>query len=354
MSFRFLNICAALGIVALVVYVLIIGRDFLVPFVCAVAVWYLMIALKDSYKRLGRWTIPIPDGIALALAVLTTVLGIWMIVVLFNSSINGVIAAAPRYEERFKWLVEQGALWFGVTEKASFEEVLSKIQPSQIISQIAGAFVGLAGDVGLIIIYVLFLLLETRAFSAKMNAVARTPTQRAQLRQAFGEIAEDINAYMRIKTWLSAFIGLVGYVIMKAAGIDFAEFWAVLIFLFNYIPTFGAPLGVIFPALMMLVQFDSAWFIGVVIGLLLIIPVAINNVIEPRLMGRSLNLSSLVIIMSLVLWGSIWGIIGMFLCMPIMVMMNIILAKFPATRPVAVFMSATGRIDIDRQRDKVE
>ena len=66
------------------------------------------------------------------------------------------------------------------------------------------------------------------------------------------------------------------------------------------------------------------------------------------MMGRSLNLSSLVIIMSLILWGSIWGIIGMFLCVPIMVILNIILAKFEPTRPVAVLLSANGEIDSNR------
>ena len=79
--------------------------------------------------------------------------------------------------------------------------------------------------------------------------------------------------------------------------------------------------------------------------LLLANPVIINNVLEPRLMGKSLNISSLVIILSLVLWGSIWGILGMFLCVPIMVILNIIFSKFPRTKPIAILLSATGKID---------
>ena len=82
--------------------------------------------------------------------------------------------------------------------------------------------------------------------------------------------------------------------------------------------------------------------------MLIAIPTVINNFIEPRMMGRSLNLSSLVIIMSLILWGSIWGIIGMFLCVPIMVILNIVLAKFESTRPLAVMLSANGKIDSNR------
>ena len=135
---------------------------------------------------------------------------------------------------------------------------------------------------------------------------------------------------------------------MKLAGVDFAEFWAVLFFLFNYIPTIGAILGVAFPAILMIVQFTSVPLIVSVIAVLIAIPTVINNFIEPRMMGRSLNLSSLVIIMSLILWGSIWGIIGMFLCVPIMVILNIVLAKFESTRPLAVMLSANGRIDSTR------
>ncbi|MCY4192269.1 MAG: AI-2E family transporter, partial [Rhodospirillaceae bacterium] len=138
------------------------------------------------------------------------------------------------------------------------------------------------------------------------------------------------------------------YVAMKLAGVDFAEFWAVLFFLFNYIPTIGAIIGVFFPAMFMIVQFSSVPLIISVIAVLIAIPTIINNFVEPRMMGRSLNLSSLVIIMSLILWGSIWGIIGMFLCVPIMVILNIILAKFEPTRPVAVLLSANGEIDSNR------
>jgi predicted PurR-regulated permease PerM len=83
----------------------------------------------------------------------------------------------------------------------------------------------------------------------------------------------------------------------------------------------------------------------------LAVPVALNNVLEPRLVGRSLNLSSLVIILSLVAWGLIWGILGMFLCVPFMVIANIVLAKFEATRPIAILLSVDGNID-GRQRKK--
>ena len=346
---RFLNIAAALGLVALLFFVLVVGRDFLVPFVVAVAIWYLMIALKESFKQSAKYThVPVPNAIATILAIATTVLAITLIVVLINSSINGVIASIPKYQDRINDIIGNSLKLVGYEGENPLREFIANLRPQEYVSRAAGAIGGLVQDMGLIIVYVLFLLLETWTFRRKLNALARSDSHRENLRSTIREIGEDINTYMRIKTWLSAAVAVLCYAAMKLAGVDFAEFWAVLFFLFNYIPTIGAILGVAFPAILMIVQFTSVPLIVSVIAVLIAIPTVINNFIEPRMMGRSLNLSSLVIIMSLILWGSIWGIIGMFLCVPIMVILNIVLAKFESTRPLAVMLSANGRIDSTR------
>ena len=346
---RFLTICAAIGLVVLLFFVLIVGRDFLVPFVVAVAIWYLMIALKESFKQSQKYTrVPVPDAIATVLAIATTILAVTLIVVLINSSVNGVIASIPKYQDRINVVIGDLLKLVGYEGENPLREFIANLRPQEYVSRAASAIGGLAQDMGLIIVYVLFLLLETWTFGRKLNALARTDSHRATLRSTIREIGEDINTYMRIKTWLSAAVAVLCYATMKAAGVDFAEFWAVLFFLFNYIPTIGAILGVFFPAVLMIVQFTSVPLIVSVIAVLIAIPTVINNFIEPRMMGRSLNLSSLVIIMSLILWGSIWGFIGMFLCVPIMVILNIVLAKFESTRPIAVMLSANGRIDSNR------
>ena len=346
---RFLNIAAALGLVALLFFVLVVGRDFLVPFIVAVAIWYLMIALKESFKQSRKYTrVPVPDAIATVLAIATTILAITLIVVLVNSSINGVIASIPKYQDRINDIIGNSLKLVGYEGENPLREFIANLRPQEYVSRAAGAIGGLVQDMGLIIVYVLFLLLETWTFRRKLNALARSDSHRENLRSTIREIGEDINTYMRIKTWLSAAVAVLCYAAMKLAGVDFAEFWAVLFFLFNYIPTIGAILGVAFPAILMIVQFTSVPLIVTVIAVLIAIPTVINNFIEPRMMGRSLNLSSLVIIMSLILWGSIWGIIGMFLCVPIMVILNIVLAKFESTRPLAVMLSANGRIDSNR------
>ncbi len=343
-SFRFLNVCAALGAIALIVYVLITARALLLPLAVAMVIWYLVISLKRNFEALGRWKIAIPSWLAMSLAVFTVFLLVYLFYVLFSSSVNDLIAAAPRYQERFNQLITDVTKLLGVKSDDAFQQLMNKISLPNLVGRVAGAVTGLASDVGLILVYVMFLLLEYRTFSVKIEAAASGESQRANIRGLLGEIGTDINTYMRIKTWLSILTGVLSYLVMVSVGLDFAAFWAVLIFLLNYIPTVGSILGVLFPALMMIVQFHSWPLIIGVVAILFAIQIVVGNVLEPRLMGKSLNLSSFVIILSLALWATIWGVVGAFLCVPIMVILTIILAKFQATRPIAILLSASGRV----------
>jgi predicted PurR-regulated permease PerM len=136
----------------------------------------------------------------------------------------------------------------------------------------------------------------------------------------------------------------LAYAVMAWTGIDFAGFWAVMIFFLYYIPTVGSILAIVAPALLTLVQFDHLTPFLIVLFVIGTIQIVMANVIEPAIMGRSLNLSPLVVIVSLMVWGTIWGVVGMFLSVPIMVVLLIVLAHFDATRPVAVLLSANGDI----------
>ena len=345
MSNRLLNFGVALGIVALTVYILIIGKGLILPFVIAVVFWYFIISLMRGYRRFQIRGIRLPYGLSMGLAVTTVGVIIWLVYLLIEGNVNQVIEATPRYQARFEELVAKAFVLLGITEENPLENLIGQIDIRNLMSQFASAVTGLASDVGLIIIYVLFLLLEHRTLERKLDALHSTADESAETDLLLDEISNDINIYLKIKTAMSLLVGVISYVIMAAVGVDFAQFWAFLIFLFNYIPTVGAILGVLFPILLISVQFDSVPLIVAVSILLIANPVIINNLLEPRLMGKSLNISSLVIILSLVLWGSIWGIIGMFLCVPIMVILNIIFSKFPQTRPIAILLSANGKID---------
>jgi AI-2 transport protein TqsA len=138
--------------------------------------------------------------------------------------------------------------------------------------------------------------------------------------------------------------GVLSYIAMLFIGVDAALFWAFLIFLLNYIPTIGSLLGTLFPATFALMQYGELMpFVWVLIAVG-VIQIIVGNIIEPKIMGDSLNISALVVILTLSFWGLVWGVIGMILSVPITVIIIIICAEFPKTRFIAIMLSDKGSI----------
>ena len=128
-------------------------------------------------------------------------------------------------------------------------------------------------------------------------------------------------------------------------GVDFPQLWAFLIFIFNFIPYVGSLLATIMPAIFSVFQFATiAPFFWVFAGVMTI-QILVGNYIEPRIVGKTLNISPLIVILSLSFWGAIWGIIGMLLSVPITTVLVIVMAYFPGTRNIAILFSEKGTIE---------
>jgi predicted PurR-regulated permease PerM len=160
-------------------------------------------------------------------------------------------------------------------------------------------------------------------------------------------LVQDLNARIERFVWLRTIMGiatgLLSALVLLAVGGDHAAFWGFVIFLLSYIPVIGAWGGAILPSFLVLLQHGELGpFLGALIGLGLV-QLLLSNIIEPRLVGRSLNLSPVVILLSLSLWGSLWGLIGAFLCVPLTAIVLIVCAHFEPTRPLAILLSADGR-----------
>ena len=166
-----------------------------------------------------------------------------------------------------------------------------------------------------------------------------------QVRKLLRKISDDVRKYVTIKLIASLSTGILSYIFLMIVGVDFAAFWALLIFMLNFIPTIGSIIATIFPALITLVQFDTLGPFFLVAGGLTGIQVLIGNILEPKFTGSSLNLSPTIILLNLSLWGVIWGIPGMFLCVPFLVISMIVFSNLPQTRAIAVLLSSDGRID---------
>ena len=144
----------------------------------------------------------------------------------------------------------------------------------------------------------------------------------------------------------SSLTGVLSYIFLRIVDVDFAGVWGLLIFLLNFIPTVGSIIATIFPAMIALAQSDGYTLFLLVLAGIGILQVCIGNIIEPRLMGNSFNLSPIVILLNLGLWQYIWGIPGMFLCVPFLIILTIILSHFPKTRPIAIILSSDGRLRV--------
>ncbi|TVQ36082.1 MAG: AI-2E family transporter [Geminicoccaceae bacterium] len=329
--------------------VLVFGREVLVPLAVAILVWAFVNAVATLLVKLSRWVLrnraALPPGVALVFAVLLVVWMILLIVQIVADNVAMIAQAAPGYRDSLQQAIPELGVWLGVDVPDLVGDILDQIRLSEILAQLAGALTALAGNAVLVMLYTGFLLLEQQALQRKLEVLHDDPVRAQRTRLAVARAVDRIEVYIRVKTFVSAVTAVLSYGVMWLFEINYATFWALIIFLLNYIPNIGSILAVTFPTLLTLVQFGDPYITLTVGSILAALQFTIGNIVEPRLMGSSLNLSPFVIILSLATWGSIWGIAGMFLCVPLTMILLILLSQFPQTRPIAVLLSGNGRLD---------
>ncbi|ALO45911.1 AI-2E family transporter [Pseudohongiella spirulinae] len=341
------NFAATAALVALSVYLLVVGQQLFLPLVIAIVFWFLINVLASLIVRLrlGSVTIPRPLCFLAAVLVLFAVVGI--IVQFVSGSLNDLGSVARVYEANLRsfW---QSLPFTAEFPAGGFSQVLTEwLDISAMITALALTFTGLAADGVLITIYVGFLLFEQGNFNQKLSALVGNPEREKRVRRIIEKVRADIQKYITIKLFTSALTGTLSYLILRLLGVNFPEVWGVLIFLLNFIPTVGSIIATIFPALIALAQSTDGIYLSLTVLILIgALQVTIGNIIEPRLMGTSLNLSPVVILFNLALWGYIWGVAGMFLCVPFLIITTIVLSHFPKTRPVAILLSSNGQVDL--------
>ena len=332
-------------VVALTFVLLIEGRDLLIPIAVAIMIWYLLNALMRGFHALPLGGLHLPYWLSLLLAIATVLIGLSLIATLVGDNIAQVSAAAPTYQANIEALIAKASNLAGFEQPPDIAGVFEQIDLRTAFSRFASAAASFAGSFGIVLIYVVFLLFEQRGFRKKLRALFPDRERREEMQSLLQRMQEQIQTYVAIKTLTSVITGVISYIILLIVGVDFAAFWGFIIFLLNYIPTVGSLVATLFPAMLALIQFPTPVEFFIVLGGIGGVQFVIGNVLEPRLMGSSLNISPLVVILSLALWGSIWGIAGMFLCVPLTVIMMIVLSYFERTRPIAILLSGDGKIE---------
>lgn len=344
---RLTQTAAVAILIAFIFGILTIGKDLIIPMVLAIFIWYLINILADSILLIQVRGYGVPRVIAFLLALFIIFGSLTVFTNLISTSVNSVIRAAPSYQVNVESLIDRTAALLGLDESPQLAQMINQVNYTRIIQNLGLTLAGFARSAGLIFIYTLFIFLEQKCFLPKIDRMVADDKQRVKVRKIMKRIYDDTKTYVGVKTFTSLVTGFVSYGIMRSVNLDFAIFWALLIFLFNYIPIIGSIVATIFPSIIALVQFPTLGPVLVVVIGLIATQFIVGNLLEPRLMGNTLNLSPLVILLSLGLWGAVWGIPGAILCVPITVLLTIIFSYFEGTRPVAVLLSKRGEIRAD-------
>ncbi len=336
----------ALTIIAFGVVIagLVYGRPFLLPLALAIFLWNLMEAMVQGFSSVEIAHVRAPRWLATLLGILTVGLGCYLIFSVLLGQVDAINAALPHYLSRFQSIIADLTEWLGPERAARVRNAFGSIDVAKWLASVISSTQSVVVTALLIIAYIAFLFVEQAQVGAKIGGMFPDKAKAQETSRLLREISGSVRRYIWIKTIVSVLTGVACYAVLRFEGIDFAESWALLIFVFNYIPNIGSIVDVTFPCLLALVQFDTLTPFFVLITALTLIQVAIGSVLEPMLMGQGLNMSPFAIILSLAFWGLIWGIAGMFLSVPILVIIIVVCAHVPKWRWVAVLLSKDGKV----------
>lgn len=346
-----------LAIAVLFGFIAFIGRGVLIPFVVAGFLCFLIFTLKELVRRIPVIGNYMPDWTGYLIAFALIGLGAVLFVEIIRSNVETLLDSWPSYEERLRTLAREAVAFFRTIEFLP-EELwggVSQIQQSALdlirplLSQAAGSLRSLTSNFLTFItvfLYLVFMLIERGRIFKKIGLLGADAQQRLVINETISDIGVMVRQYITVKTGSNLVTATISYIIMLIIGVQFAGFWALLIFVLNYIPIFGAASAITLPVLLSLVQPDGGGLKMAAITAVSLIGAEqiMSNGVEPRIVGRTLNLSPLIILFSLGVWGSIWGFAGLLLSVPITVTVMIILSQFQSTRSIAIMMSDNGEI----------
>ena len=235
-----------------------------------------------------------------------------------------VLALAERFDIQvtdFRW-----------TDAIEFSSVTS------VLTTGVGSFIGFLSTTFLILLFMLFILAGAGDLADKVRT-AFPEEQANRIGDVVATIDTRVRQYLVTKTLISLGTGLLTFLFLLALGVDFPLIWGLLAFVLNYIPNVGSVIAVLFPFFLSLLQFDTLVAPLLVLTLLGGIQMLMGNVIEPRIMAFSLNLSPLLILVSLIFWGWLWGVLGMMLAVPMTATIKIITENLEPLKPLSVLMS---------------
>ena len=338
---RFLVVAASLIVV---VAGLRLASQLVLPFLTAV---FLAVVSLPVMVWLQRRRLPTPLAVFSTVALAATVVSVLGVVV--GRSVNEFADVAPQYQARIQEMSADIMGWAeGLGLPVGQSSLLDYVNAEALLNLLGGTLGALAqllSNAFLVLLAVIFILFEAAGFQEKLKAAFG---RRGGSLERFGQMTQQIQKYLAIKTVVSLSTGLLAGVWVWALGLDFPLLWGLVAFVFNYIPNLGSIFAAIGPVLLATLQFGPGRAIIVAIGYA-VLSVSFGSVVEPMLLGRRLGLSTLVIFLSLVFWGWVWGPMGMLLSVPLTMVVKIALENTEDLRWVAVMLDANPRAPVSAE-----
>jgi len=341
---------AALNLIAVIalIFVLRAGSFIFVPFVVALFLWVLIWMLDTAIERevVDRFKLP---RFVLRFSSLFSIVLIgwiaWLVISAFTSQVPAISTAFLAYRETLPATTERIKEFIGIDILPFADSVLpSEAGVKRIFSLMLHSSAGIVQFVGMVAIFLLFMLMERVSLEKKLpiifGSAVKMKTDAGRLLQ---KILSKVRAYMLLKSLISMTTATLSYLLMLYVGLEFAGVWAILIGVMNFVPTLGVIISSVVPIVFSTLQFggEPAPILTMIIGIA-VIQATFGQFIEPLVMSKNVNISPLVQIVSMVVWGWIWGPVGMFLCIPIMIILSIVLYNIPSTKRIAILISEDG------------
>ncbi len=332
-----------IGSSIMIVWILFVGQSILLPIILGILTVYILLTASEA---IAKWPMMnyFSKFIHRLVVLLIFVSIVALISFMISNNIEYTLSQLPIYQANLQIVVDNLAEGFGLSNAPSLNKIIENWWRGVDLQSFAFKAFGSISSVGSILfmtaLYAGFLLTEVNNFNAKISkALGGDATQALEI---ISKVNNRIGVYLTIKTIINIILASISFLIMWVMGIDSAVFWAVMIGFLNYIPYVGSAIGVGFPVGLALAQFGSLQWSLLALVLLMAVQTYVGNILEPKMIGKSVNLSSFVVLLALVFWTTIWGLPGAILSIPLTSVLVILLAENQSTKPFAAMFTSDG------------
>ena len=316
--------------------------DILTPLAMAIFLLIMIDGVKrfieDRTRVARRWA-----GIAALLVVIAAFgASIWIIINGAAGFFQEADGVSNNIGPRIDQILIDGARVFNVSNPPTAQQLIAQLDVRSYIAVVARQAQGVVTGAFFVLVYLGFLLASQGGFRRKMVNMFPDNKRRDEALEVFHRVRGGVEGYIWVQTVTGAMISAAAWLMMRAVGLQNAEFWTFVIFIVAFIPVLGGAVAGLAPPLFALVQFDTYWQAAVLlVGLQSILFIS-GNLIQPRMQGDNQNIDPVVVLLALAFWGKLWGVVGMFLSTPLAVMAMAILAEFRGSRWMAILLSGDG------------